>query len=160
MAKISFKGIEQYTNVLRSFSESTDAICGKAVYNGAAVVADEIKKNLEELPVDNGYGTEKDKIDAINKKSKLDLIESFGITPLKKENGYLEVKIGFDGYGSVKTATYPNGIPNQMVARAVETGTSFRQKHPFVRPAISKTKNTAVQAMEETVKQECENKFK
>ena len=88
---------------------------------------------------------------------KKDLIESFGVTPISRDNqGNHNAKIGFDGYGSMPTKAYPKGLPNQLLARAVESGSSVRAKTPFVRPAVraskSKVESTMGQIMTKEIK--------
>ena len=89
----------------------------------------------------------------------LDMLRSFGLTPVKRDNGFVHTKAGFDGYGSFPTKTYPNGVPNQLLARAVESGSSVRQKHPFVRPAVNATKNEAIREMEKSIDEDLKKIF-
>ena len=56
--------------------------------------------------------------------------------------------IGFDGYNSIKSAQWPQGQPNQMVARSVESGTSFMAANPVIKKSISKARPAAKKAME------------
>ena len=72
------------------------------------------------------------------------LLEGFGISPMENENGYYNVKLGFDGYNSVKTHKYKQGQPNVLIARITESGSSYRAKTPFIRPAVNSTKNEAI----------------
>ena len=65
---------------------------------------------------------------------------------MQNENGYINVKLGFDGYNSVKTKKYPKGQPNALIARVTESGSSYRTKTPFIRPAVRATKKAAEQA--------------
>ena len=51
-----------------------------------------------------------------------------GISPIKHDGDYINAKVGFDGYGSIPTKKYPKGVPNQLVARSVNSGTSFLKK--------------------------------
>ena len=73
---------------------------------------------------------------------------------MRNDNGFRNVKIGFDGYNRVKTKTWPQGQPNLMVARAIESGTSWMQKQPFMRRAEASAKGPCEQAMAETVDKE------
>ena len=83
------------------------------------------------------------------------MADSFGLTPIERDkNGFLHTKAGFDGYGSHPTKQYPQGVPNQLLARAVESGSSAREKTPFVRPAVTKTKKAAVEAMQAEIDKE------
>lgn len=66
----------------------------------------------------------------------------------------MNVKLGFDGYNTVKTNSYPNGQPNVMIARAIESGSSIRDKHPFVRPAVNAAKKECLKKAEEVVNEE------
>ena len=59
MATITFKGLEEYEKKIASMAKGIDEICGAATYEGASIVADEIRKSIESLPVVSGVGTEK-----------------------------------------------------------------------------------------------------
>ena len=87
---------------------------------------------------------------------KAGLIDGMGISPMQDDGGYLNVKIGFDGYNATKTEKYPQGQPNQLVARGVESGTSWKQKKPFIRPAINASKSRAEAEMARILDQEIE----
>lgn len=87
-------------------------------------------------------------------------MDSFGLAPIQTDkNGFRHTKAGFDGYGKLKTKEYPNGVPNEMLARAVESGSSVRVKKPFVRPAVNATKNEAVEKMGKVVDEEMKKIF-
>lgn len=139
MATIKFKNGDDYLIRLSRLETGADEIAKKAIYDGAGVVADRIKAELRHIPDVHGY--------ILN-----DLEESFGITPMDRDrSGNWNAKIGFDGYGSKPTEEYPNGLPNQMMARAIESGTSFRPKHPFVRPAVTRTRQQCLDKMRERI---------
>lgn len=138
--------LDAYSERLSRFAKkNSKKIIGKAIYKGAEVVADAIKEEIQNLP------TGKNGITMTQKK---DLANSFGIAPLREEKDYCNVKLGFDGYGSRPTEKYPKGLPNQLLARAVESGTSFRKKSPFVRRAVTKTTKKSIQVMQEILEEE------
>lgn len=133
----------------------------KAVAAGAAVVADQIKANLEALPEEEfrklGEGEIFRGLPAGQKK---DLVDSFGLTPIEKDkNGFIHTKAGFDGYGSFPTNAYPQGVPNQLLARSAESGSSVRQKTPFVEPAVNETRKEAVETMNAVLEDEFKSIF-
>lgn len=155
MAKISFKNQKEYflriDQVLGSVS--SEETLKEAVYAGACIVTDKIRENLEKLP-ETEYRVLKDgeKFDGIPKGQKRDLADSFGLTPIERDkHGFIHTKAGFDGYGSYPSKWYPKGVPNQLLALAVESGSSVREKTPFVRPAVQATRKMAVEAMDEVV---------
>lgn len=144
MAKITFPGLAEYELMLSKLEESTDEMIGKAVYAGAGIVADAIKANIKGLPVVRGYGTDANPLPGgVTASQKAGLINGMGISRMQDDAGYLNVKIGFDGYNATKTEKYPQGQPNRLVARGVESGTSWKKKKPFIRPAVNSSRNRA-----------------
>lgn len=160
MATFKFKGLEEYERMLSKLQEfeTVQAVCGATIYSGAEVMADAIKGSIEAIPVvdHRTRGSESAKLKGVTSEQKKGLIEGFGISPMQHTDGFYNVKLGFDGYNSVKTAKYPNGQPNSMIARSVNNGASFREKTQFIDKAVSKAKKKTEQAMVETMDKELE----
>lgn len=155
MAKITFPGLRDYELMLSKIEGVTDDMIGHAVYEGAGIVADAVKANIEALPIVTGYGTSENPLPGgVTAVQKAGLREGFGISKLQDDSGYLNVKLGFDGYNRTKTEKYPGGQPNQLVARGVESGTSWKQKKSFIRPAVNKTRKQAEQKMKDVLDEE------
>ena len=57
MAKIQFKGINEYARAMQRVYVRSSDIIGQAIYEGAAVIADGVKDELKKLPVDESYGS-------------------------------------------------------------------------------------------------------
>lgn len=146
MARMTIKGLDDLEINLSKLDDSE--IAKKCVYAGAKVIADEIRDRLKSN-------------DTLEKEQLRDLLDSLGVAPILTDaNGDVNTKIGFKGYGKKPTKKYPLGLPNQMMARAVESGTSFRPKRPFVRPAVNAKKKEALRAMQETYDKEIAKKLK
>lgn len=161
MAKITFPGLNDYELMISKLSKGVDDIAGKAIYAGAGIVADAIKENIKALPIVRGYGTTENPLPGgVTAPQKAGLIDGLGISPMQSDAGYLNVKIGFDGYNATKTEKYPQGQPNQLVARGVESGTSWKKKSPFIRPAINASKQRAEDEMARILDQEIEKVMK
>lgn len=166
--KIESSGINEAMAKLSALGKDTGDIARKTVYQGAAVVADAVKEELKKLPVQEGengmppYVKDGEKLTGVTRKQKGDLIDSMGIAPIQefKGNGYIQTKIGWDGYGSVKTAAYPGGLPNQLLMRSIESGTSFRKKNPLVRRAALRVRSEAVKTMKKEFGRQCGKYFK
>ena len=157
MAKISFKGLEKYELRLSKLADrkEVERIAGRAIYEGASIMADEIKKGIDALPVITGYGTENRPLPGgVTAVQKAGLIDGLGIAPMQNYGGFLNVKIGFDGYNRTKTEKYPQGQPNQLVARGVERGTSWKQSHPVIKPAVSRVRKQVDKKMAEVIDEE------
>lgn len=165
MAKIDFKGIWEYSKVLETLGNESEEIIKSAVYKGAALVADEIKQGLKTLQIEEGtnnlppVGDAQHKLTGVSRRQKADLIDSFGLAPIENDNGYIQTKAGVDGYGSIPTKKYPRGVPNVMLMRSIESGTSFRQKNPIFRKATNRARKRAEQAMGNEIEEQLKQRF-
>ena len=161
MARITFKNMQEYELRLSRLGKKTKEIAGAAIYDAADIVTNEIRNGIEALPVVSGYGTpEKPLPGGVTKTQKEGLLDGLGIAKMQDDGGFLNVKIGFDGYNATTTDQYPKGQPNQLVARGAESGTSWKKKSPFVRPAVKRAKPTAEAAMQQTIDREIETLMK
>lgn len=152
MAKVELKGMEAYLTELRKAGEATGPVCEAAVYAGAKVVADAIKQKIKELDRvsdDEALAAYQEQRPVkISVSQKIGLKESFGVTPIRNKYGVYSAKVGFDGYNSVKSKRWPKGQPNQLIARACESGSSAMIKQPFVRTTLKSVQQAAELAME------------
>lgn len=133
------KGLDELALKLSQLGTQSDEIAKKAVFAGAKVVADKIRANLRGVLSRKGTG---------------DLESSLGISPIKVDkNGVVNAKIGFSGYDRKGTA-------NQLKARVLESGSSQQRKRPFVRPAVTATKQRAQSEMQRVVDEEIKKQIR
>lgn len=153
MAKITFKkGDEYLMRLSRLESELVEKVCGPAIYDAAGLVADNIILAFLQVPTDERYGTPGTPAIGPKKIQKKALYECYGITEMQDDGtGFLNVKIGFDGYSGIKTKKWPNGQPNQLIARSIESGTSYMVKHPFVKEGVSVSRKKAIEILKKRV---------
>lgn len=141
--------LDKYNKQLEQLQlETRDKIIGEAVYKGAGIVADAVRANI------NGLRTSNDFHKALTPKQKEGLLSGLGISRMKDENGFINVKIGFNGYNSIRNKRYPNGQPNALVARSIEKGTSTAPAQRFVAPAVKRAQSSAESAMQDVVESE------
>ena len=141
MAKMQqFQRGKKYMLKLKKLEGATEEVVKKAIFAGAEIIADQVRINLNEAIGQGKTGNI----------STGDLVASFGITPIKEDqDGIWNAKIGFDGYDS-------NGVPNQLKARVLNSGTSDKRQKAthFVENAVNAKKNEALKAIERTVEEE------
>ena len=148
MAKMMVKGTEELALKLSKLGANSQKIAEHVVRAGANPVADEVRKNLEANINDPAYVGLSGKKLLKTTETTGDLLDSMGIAPpMRDKDGNTNTKIGFEGYDR-------NGVPNALKARAMESGTSTLKKRPFVRPAVNKTKNKAVDEMQKAFEKE------
>jgi len=118
---------------LSHLATNSEEIAKKAIFEGANIVADKIKSNLQGVLSGESTG---------------DMLASFGITPIERDaDGNWNTKLGFDGYGS-------DHVANQLKARVLESGSSKQRKRPFVRPAVNATKGQVIERMGQVIDEE------
>lgn len=160
MAKIEMRGMDAYLSELRKLGENTEPVCKAAVYAGAKVVADEMKRATQALDrvtdAEAQAAYRERRPTKISVSQKIGLVKSLGIAPIADKYGIVSTKVGFDGYNDVKTERWPNGQPNALIARACESGSSAMIKQPFVRPMLKRIEKTALEAMEQAANKELE----
>ena len=134
MAKIEMEGLDEYMSRLREMGASVEGTIKRAVYPAAGMVIEAIKANT---PTDGTAGG---------------LRDSAALRTFKNDNGYVYTQVTFDGYDE-------RGHPNPVKARVLESGSSTRQKHPFIRPAVNRVKAQAEAMMASEFEKICEEKM-
>ena len=158
MPRIKITGLDEYVAKIEKLGYYAAEYVGEAIYEGAKVVGDHTKAALENLPVDNRTNVEYRT--SINEKQKRGLIESFGIASARYDGNFYNVKTGFDGYNEIITNRWPQGQPNMVIARSLESGTSFMKKNPVVSRATRESKDACIKAMEKSLKKSIEELMK
>ena len=141
MARMTIKGTDELAIQISRLETMSTEIAKDVVMAGAQPVADEIRKGLEKNLQGSKYSTG-------------DLLDSLGIAPPDVDrNGNVNTKVGFDGYDR-------KGVPNIVKARVMESGSSKQKKRPFVRPAVNRSKQKAIEEMQKKLDEELKKIFK
>lgn len=147
MATWKFEGIDNYIEDLKKLVSMSDKHAKRALYEGAGAAADIFKRVINDLPVDDDKG-KKDMRRGLRSAQKEGLQRSFGISGMRHDGTEINVKLGFDGYNTIKTKTWPNGQPNAMIARTIDSGNSFTPATHFISKATKQAKPIAEKAMQ------------
>ena len=138
MAKTEFMAGDDFMLKLSRLETDLEMIAKKAIFAGAKVVADKMKVNMKSVLSEEATGK---------------LVEAMGITPIKLLGGQWTAKIGFDGYDV-------NGVAFQLIARAIESGTSNKdgkkimEKRPFMRKTMNQVKTQVAEVMTQVIDEE------
>ena len=139
-------GLDNYTEKLQDLQLRTrNELIGKAIYEGAGIVADTIRSGI------SGLKESPDVHKGVTPIQKQGLADGLGISRLKDESGFINVKIGFNGYNGHVNPKYPKGQANALVARSLEKGTSTAPAQRFVSSAVRRAEAAAENAMKEVV---------
>ena len=149
---ISFPGLSVYVDKIAALNKDAIEIVKGATAKGAEIVADACKTELNGLPVTSeGKSIQAWKHQEktfLTQRQKQGLVESMGLAPIRNDAGFINTKLGFDGYNDIVTKKWPKGQPNAMIARSVDSGSSAFNKNPFMRRVEKATKEKAIKAME------------
>lgn len=152
MAKMTIgKGMDEYLAKLGNLEFAAPGLVGQAIYEGAKVVADQVRAEIEALPTAESkrVATPRDPTQV----EKDGLLDGLGVAKKKNDSGYINVKIGMDGYNTDKTKKYPQGKPNAMIARSIESGSTVMKRNAFISRAVNKTKKEAEAAMQKVIEE-------
>ena len=139
-------GIDNYIRSLNTLLADTDEVIKETIRPGARLMTDKIDAAIDNIPI-RSYNQGDGMVYGITASQKAGLKESLGIAQLRKDGSFVNVKIGFDGYNSTRTKKYPKGQANAMIARALESGTSFRARHPFISQSVRACRKATEEAM-------------
>ena len=144
--------IEELIQTLNHIADNSEEIAKKAIYEGAKILADQIKSNIESLPTDEEWGSSDHLKSGPTAKEKEEIKKGFGLAKMLDSNGFINTKIGFGeaGYDS-------RGKPVQMIARSVNSGTTFMKRNPFFANGVRQGKGHAEQRMKEILEREIDN---
>lgn len=153
MPSIKVDGLDDVFAMLKSIGGDIESVQKQAVYAGMAVIRDEVVRQIEALPEQRGY-LPKDKLprDVITPREKEQLLKHIGIAQMDNKDGTVSTRISFDGYTNIVTKKYKKGLPAILVARSINSGSSVRNKHPFMRNARAASKAKALAAAEEAAR--------
>ena len=157
--RLKTKGLDDLITALHQLDADTEGIIKAAMYDGAGMILDAVKAEIEKLPEDNGYKRPGDLRDVVTADEKKDLLEHIGIARYTKKGSAVHTAIGFNGYSSHKTKKYPNGVPIPLIARSIESGSTVRKKRPFMRTAVKSVQEQVTQKMQERLAAEITKKM-
>lgn len=136
------KDIEDYAHIAGILRDSN--VLGRCLWEGAKIVADEVRSEIESIPDESRYQGRRS---GLSPEQKQGLRDGLGIASAQVNGDAINVKIGMDGYNSKVTKRWPQGQPNAMIARSIEGGTQFLEAHPFIGPAVRKSRAAAEKAI-------------
>ena len=147
MAKVKgVKGGDEFSALLNDLAgDQVIPVMKAAVYAGVGVLADAIKAEIRSLPEQAGFMPKGKKRNVIDKHDKQKLEQRLGVSHIEATGDKADAVVSFSGYNDRPTKKYPQGVPIPLIARSIESGSSVREKNPFIRRAFNNAKSKAQQ---------------
>lgn len=152
MPKVTVKGLTETVKMLEQIEKDTDDILEESLKKGGGIVTDIMRSELNQLKTSDVSHAEGMRY--ARPEEKKGLLDALGYTPVKMDGSKFDINTGFDGYNDHVTKKYPKGHANQMIANAINKGTSFIVAQPFINRTRNKAKTQAVEAMQEELDKE------
>ena len=151
-------GMAEVSEMLTKLEEDAPKIAAKALYEGAGIMADEIKKGAESIrTAPFKYAKEGTRLPSPEEKE-IVMQAGVGIAKFNKEGAEVDTSVGYRNAGYADLNGKQKPIP--MIVNAINSGTSFMTKQPFVRKAASSGGKKAMEAMKTAIEAEFEARTK
>lgn len=149
---MTFSGTDELAEMLDNLAENTNAVAHQILYAGAGVVADAVTAATNTLPTEEPHATARAnnarQYNVITDAERDELAKHVYIGRHKRDSEDISTMVTFTGYMTRKEKKFPQGVPAALIARSIESGSSVRRKHPFVRRAVNAVKDQVQAAME------------
>lgn len=156
MASFESTTMEEFINLCQVTDKRLKSVIGRSIHPAAKYMANKIKESIGTIPVDDSRSHKKRR-QGLTTAQIEGLKESMGIARIRENVTGWNVKVGFDGYNTRLTSKkYPKGQPNAMIARSINSGTSFMVKYPFMDNTVRANEQVTVEKIEEQFSKELE----
>ena len=150
--EMNVDGMVEISELLEQMEQQAPAIAAQALYDGAGIMADEIRKSaasIKTAPFKFASG-DQTRLPSPEEKE-IVLAAGVGIAKFDKEGTEVDTSVGYrnSGYAELNGKVKP--IP--QIVNAINSGTSFMKKQPFVRRARNSGSPKAMTAMKAKIEE-------
>ena len=148
-------GMTEISEMLSRLEENAPKIASQALYKGAGLMAAEINKGagmIKTAPFSYARGGET-RLPSPEEKE-IVMKASAGIAKFDKDGTEVNTSVGFRNSGYAELNGKRKPIP--QIVNAINSGTSFMNKQPFVRKAANSGAPKAMAAMRESIEKSFE----
>ena len=130
--ELKVDGMTEISELLSKLEEAAPAIAAEALYEGAGVMSAEINSAAESIRTGPGSDREDARYATPEEKAAV-LSVGAGIARFDKTGAEVNTSVGYRGAGYVNIKGKQKPIP--LIVNAINSGTSFMHKQPFIRKA-------------------------
>ena len=152
--RMEVTGVSELLQKMDKLGEKGRECASLALYEGARVTADAVSSAV------HGIAVKRLKYPAPPGKQRMPSPEekavltgaSHGVAKFRKGIANVNTSVGYQnsGYGQINGKS----VPVPLIANAINSGTSFMKKQPFMRKAFSQSKGAAQAAIENKLREE------
>ena len=155
--KLEVDGLTEFSQSLDRMAEKAETVAAGALYEGAGIMAEAVNRGAEKIKAETfHYAVFPGTTTRLPSEEEKEIVRAAaaGIAKFRKTGGEVDTSVGFRnaGYAELKGKMVP--IPK--IVNAINSGTSFMKKQPFVRQAAKTATPKALEAMRKYIETEFE----
>lgn len=151
---MTIEGLDEWAARISKYENKSSAAIRAGMYDGAREMLAAVIIQVENLPAQpNRLLKNGEKFNVFTETNRKDLLDGLYVHHFVNNGSRIETWVSFDGYGSVPTKTYPQGVPNALIANSINSGSSVRVKNRFMTRAKKASEALALAAVEKGFKE-------
>lgn len=144
-------GMAEISEILEKMDKEAPKIAAMALYEGAGVMADALNRGAATIrTAPFKYARQGTRLPSPEEKEIVQKAAA-GIARFNKNGTEVDTSVGFRNAGYAELAG--KMVPIPKIVNAINSGTSFMTKQPFVRKAASQASPKAMEAMREYIEE-------
>ena len=152
-------GMDKISEMLTKMEQKAPSIAASALYEGAGIMAQEIVAEAESIRTEPfHYSVFGMREPSPEEKAAILAAGAVGIARFEKNGSEVNTSVGYGAAGYANTFGKEKAVA--QIANAINSGTSFMQKQPFVRKAASRGGKKAMQRMTEEIEKKLNEMIK
>ena len=151
---VQISGVDELSRKLKKLEDEAQGVVSQALYEGAGVLADSVSQAVHGIATEPfRYGTSTNRRKPSPEEKAILENARRGVAKFRSGAGSVNTSVGMQnsGYAELKG----KNVPVPLIANAINSGTSFMQKQPFMRKANAK-KGEAAAKIEEVLRKRIE----
>ena len=142
-------GMAEISEMLNQLDVMAPSIAAQALYDGAGVMAEELKRSARTIrTAPFKYAREGTRLPSPEEKAIVEAAEA-GIAKFDKSGTEVDTAVGYRNAGYAELNGKVKPVP--VIVNAINSGTSFMRKQPFVRKAAKSGGTKAEKAMKDKI---------
>lgn len=142
-------GMAEISEMLDKLEQEAPKVAAMALYDGAGLMADEIRKGVESIQTAPfKYVKDGTRLPSPEEKEIVRQAAA-GIAKFNKNGTEVDTSVGFQNAGYADLNGTEKPIP--VIVNAINSGTSFMKKQPFIRQAARTAAPKAIKKMSESI---------
>ena len=155
---IKTDGMEELNQILKSLDEQAGDIAAKGLYQGAGMMADTLEAQAKAIRTAPFKWASKSRgatrLLSPEEKAVVLAADGVGIAKFNKNGSEVDTSVGYSNSGYA--VMLGKVVPIPKIANAINSGTSFLQKQPFIRKAKNSGGKKAMEAVVKSIKESVE----